>query len=171
MRAMYKMCTSCWAVINNCHRFWKIALFLLATIHISIFYWLSCKVAHPYRECRGEWFPIVIIASIKIMTIIEWDNIHDHHHSPPLYKLYNLSIWRHSSPHILDISLTTPDMPHLTPGAQVCMKPLATGHTVPGDGGGAPGHRHHQVMVYVLIWNRIFVVMFYIWCKGILKNE
>lgn len=31
------------------------------------------------------------------------------------------------------------------------MQPLATGHTVPGDGGGAPGHRHHQMMVDVLI--------------------
>ena len=56
-------------------------------------------------------------------------------------------------------------MPHLTPRAQVCMQPLATGHTVPGDGGGAPGHRHHQMMVDVLIWNRIFIVMFYIWMQ------
>jgi len=31
------------------------------------------------------------------------------------------------------------------------MQPLATGHAVPGDGGGAPGHRHHQMMVDVLI--------------------
>ena len=83
------------------------------------------------------------------MTIIEWDNIHDHHHRPPLYKLYNLSIWRHSSPHILDND--APDMPHLTPGAQVRMQPLATGHAVPGDGGGALGHRHHEVVVAVLI--------------------
>ena len=49
MRAMYKMSTPCWAVINNCHWFWKIALFLLATIHIAIFYWLSCNSTHPYR--------------------------------------------------------------------------------------------------------------------------
>ena len=98
------MSTSCWAVINDCHWLWKIALFLLVTSAITVSYWTCSSIAHPYTECRGEWFPIVIIASIKIMTIIEWDNIHDNHHSPPLYKLYNLSIWRHSLPHILDIS-------------------------------------------------------------------
>ena len=98
MRAMYKMSTSCWAVINNSHWLWKIALFLLVTSPITVSYWTCCSIAHPYTECRGEWFPIVIIASIKIMMIIEWDNIHDDHHSPPLYKLYNLSIWRHNSP-------------------------------------------------------------------------
>ena len=123
MGAMYKMSTPCWAVINNCHWFWNIAFFLLVTNHRTIFHWLLWEFAHLYQECRGEWFPIVIIASIKIMTIIEWHNIHDHHQSPPLYKLYNLSINRHEAqwltwhPELVSACSPSP-LPRQSPGGE-----------------------------------------------------